>query len=128
MPAEGGARLDEDNPRPALEYFEIKRSKITELADEVNGFEASGDGTRLVVRDRNQVLVVPANRKADSDSTDDRVTVDLSRARFLADPPALWQAAYAEAGRAMRHEYWVPDMADVDWDGVLARYRLECMS
>ena len=120
---EGGARLDEDNPRPALEYFEIKRSKITELADEVNGFDTSGDGTRLVVRDRNQVLVVPANRKADSDSADDRVAVDLSRARFLADPPALWRAAYAEAGRAMRHEYWVPDMADVDWDGVLARYR-----
>jgi tricorn protease len=120
---EGGARLDEDSPRPALEYFEIKRSKTTELADEVNGFEASGDGTRLVIRDRNQVLVVPSNRKADSDSTDDRVTVDLSRARFLASPPALWQAAYAEAGRAMRHEYWVPDMADVDWDGILAQYR-----
>jgi tricorn protease len=120
---EGGARLDEDNPRPALEYFEIKRSKITELADEVNGFEASGDGTRLVIRDRNQVLVVPANRKADSDSTDDRVTVDLSRARFLANPAALWQAAYSEAGRAMRHEYWVPDMADVDWDAVLEQYR-----
>jgi tricorn protease len=120
---EGGARLDEDNPRPALEYFEIKRSKTTELADEVNGFDASGDGTRLVVRDRNQVLVVPANRKADSDSTDDRITVDLSRARFLANPAALWQAAYSEAGRAMRHEYWVPDMADVDWDAVLAQYR-----
>src|SRR5262249_22723447 len=107
---EGGARLDEDNPRPALEYFEIKRSKTTELADEGNGFEGGGDGTRLVIRDRNQVLVVPANRKADSDSADDRVTVDLSRARFLANPPALWQAAYSEAGRAMRHEYWVPDM------------------
>jgi len=120
---EGGARLDEDNPRPALEYFEVKRSKSTELADELNGFEASGDGTRLVIRDRNQVLVVPANRKADPESTDDRVAVDLSRARFLADPAALWQAAYAEAGRAMRHEYWVPDMADVDWDAVLAQYR-----
>jgi tricorn protease len=120
---EGGARLDEDNPRPSLEYFEIKRSKTTELADELNGFEASGDGTRLVIRDRNQVLVVPATRKADSESTDDRVAVDLSRARFLADPAALWQAAYSEAGRAMRHEYWVPDMADVDWDAVLAQYR-----
>jgi tricorn protease len=120
---EGGARLDEDNPRPALEYFEMKRSKATELADEVNGFEASGDGTRLVVKDRDKLLVVPANRKADPDSTDDRVTVDLSRARFLASPPALWQAAYSEAGRAMRHEYWVPDMADVDWDAVLAQYR-----
>jgi len=119
---EGGARLDDDNPRPALEYFEIKRSKCTELADEVNWFHTSGDGTRLVVRDRGQLYVVPANRKADSDNTDDRVGVDLARARFMADPAALWRAAFAEAGRAMRHEFWIPDMADVDWDGVLAQY------
>lgn len=120
---EGGARPDDDQPRPSLEYFEIKRSKCTELADEVNWFDASADGSRLVIRDRGQLLVVPANRKADSDNTDDRVTVDLTRARFLADPVALWRAAYAEAGRAVRHEYWVPDMADVDWDGVLAQYQ-----
>src|SRR6266568_5888365 len=103
-------------------YFEIKRSKCTELADEVNWFHTSGDGTRLVVRDRGQLYVVPANRKADSDNTDDRVGVDLARARFMADPAALWRAAFAEAGRAMRHEFWIPDMADVDWDGVLAQY------
>ncbi len=119
---EGGARLDDDNPRPALECFEIKRSKCTELADEVNWFQASGDGTRLVVRDRGQLYVVPANRKTDSDNSDDRVGVDLARARFMADPAALWRAAYAEAGRAMRHEFWIPDMAEVDWDGVLAAY------
>jgi tricorn protease len=119
---ESGARLDEDQPRAALEYFELKRAKCTELADEADWFDASGDGTRLVIRDRGQLLVVPANRKADPDNTDDRISVDLSRARFLADPAALWRAAYAEAGRAMRHEFWVSDMGDVDWDGVLAQY------
>ncbi len=120
---EGGARLDEDDPRPALEYFDIKRSKCTELADEVNWFAASGDGSRLVIKDGSQLVVVPANRKADSDNSDDRISVDLSRARFLADPAALWRAAYEEAGRAMRHEFWVQDMADVDWDAALALYR-----
>jgi len=120
---EGGARPEDDEPRPALEYFDLKRSKCTELADEANWFDVSGDGTRLVLRDGHQLLIVPAGRKADPDNAEDRVTVDLSRARFLADPPALWHAAYAEAGRAMRHEFWVPDMADVDWDAALATYR-----
>ena len=120
---EGGAKLDEDHPRPSLEYFEIKRSKCMELADQVNWFDASGDGSRLVIRDGQQLTVVPANRKADPDNSEDRVSVDLARARFLADPAALWRAAYDEAGRAMRHEFWVPDMADVDWDGALAQYR-----
>ena len=120
---EGGARLDEDSPRPSLEYFDVKRSKCTELADEVNWFAASGDGSRLVIKDGKQLFVVPSNRKADPDNSEDRISVDLSRARFLADPPALWRAAYEEAGRAMRHEFWVPDMADVDWDAALAQYR-----
>jgi tricorn protease len=120
---EGGARLDDDHPRPSLEYFEIKRSKCTELADEVNWFETSGDGSRLVIRDGQQLTIVPANRKADPDNSEDRISVDLSRARFLADPATLWRAAYEEAGRAMRHEFWVPDMADVDWDGALGQYR-----
>ena len=120
---ESGASLDDDQPRPSLEHFDIKRTKCTELADEVDWFTASGDGTRLVVGDNQRVCVIPANRKADSDNPDDRVTVDLSRARFLADPAVLWRAAYAEAGRAMRHEFWIPDMADVDWDSVLEQYR-----
>lgn len=119
---EGGASLADDNPRPALEYFEIKRARCTELVAEVSSFAVSGDGSSLAVRDRRQVFVVPANRKADSDG-DDKVNVDLSRARFLAEPAELWRAAYAEAGRAMRHEFWVPDMADVDWDAVLEQYR-----
>ncbi len=120
---EGGARLDEDSPRPSLEYFDVKRSKCTELADQVNWFAASGDGSRLVIKDGQQLLVVPSNRKADPENSEDRISVDLSRARFLADPPALWRAAYEEAGRAMRHEFWVSDMADVDWDAALTQYR-----
>ncbi|HET7013667.1 MAG TPA: S41 family peptidase [Streptosporangiaceae bacterium] len=120
---EGGASPDDESPRAALDHFDIKRAKCTELVDEADEFAVSGDGTRLVVRDRHQVFVVPANRKADSDSTDDRVSVDLSRARFLADPAALWHAAYAQAGQIIRHEFWVPDLADVAWDDVLDQYR-----
>ena len=41
----------------------------------------------------------------------------------MLDPPAMWRQAYAEAGRIMRHDFWVPDMADVDWDAVQDEYR-----
>ncbi len=49
--------------------------------------------------------------------------MDLSRARFMADPVAQWRHAYAEAGRYLRHDFWSPDMCGVDWDGVLDDYR-----
>ena len=39
-----------------------------------------------MIRDGSELRVVPADRKVDNGSSDDAVTVDLSRARYLADP------------------------------------------
>ena len=119
----GGAQPAEDAPRPVLERFDFARREPCELAGEVDWFEASGDGTRLVTSDRGKLTVIAAERDADHDDPDDKVEIDRSRARFLLDPPAMWRQAYAEAGRIMRHDFWVPDMADVDWDAVLDEYR-----
>jgi tricorn protease len=119
----GGAQPADDAPRPALERFDFARREVCELAGEVDWFEASGDGTRLVTSDHGKLTVIPAERKADDDNPDDKIEIDRSRARFLLDPPAMWRQAYAEAGRIVRHDFWVPDMADVDWDAVQDEYR-----
>jgi len=120
---EGGAKLGDAAPRPSLEHFDLEAQRCTELAGELDWFEASGDGSVLVVSDHGKLSVVPADRKPDPDNPADRVTVDKSRARYLGDPAALWHNAYNEAGRYIRHEFWVPDLAEVDWDGVLESYR-----
>ena len=112
-----------DGPRATLERFDLARRKCAELVDELDWFTVSGDGSRVVVGDGDDVRVLPSERKQDGDDADDDLTVDLSRARFLADPAALWRHAYDEAGRLMRRDFWVPDMAGVDWDAVLAQYR-----
>jgi tricorn protease len=119
----GGAAPDDDAPRPSLERFDFAKRSVTELASEADWFEASGDGTKLVIGDRGKLALVPADRKADPDEDDDKIEIERTRARFSADPSALWQQAYAEAFRIMRHDYWVADMADVDWDGIREEYR-----
>ena len=119
---ESAASLDDDAPRPALERYDLRKREVTELAAELDSFTVSGDGTRLIVRDRDEVRVMPSESKEDDQSSDEVVTVDLSRARFQADPAALWRHAYAEAGRIMRRDFWVPDMSGVDWDGVQEEY------
>ena len=119
----GGARPDDDAPRPRLERFGFARRDVCELAGEMDWFEASGDGTRLVTSDHGTLTVIPAERKAGDDNPDDKIEIDRSRARFLLDPPAMWRQAFAEAGRIMRHDFWVPDMADVDWDAAQDEYR-----
>jgi tricorn protease len=118
---EGGADLDDDRPRPALERFDLRKREVTEIASEIDWFDVSGDGTRLVVSDNGELQVMPASGKHDDASQ--TVTVDKSRARFQADPAALWHHAYAEAGRIMRRDFWTPDMSGVDWDGAAQEYR-----
>ena len=118
---EGGADPDDDWPRPALQRFDLRKREVKELAGALSWFRVSGDGTRLVVRDHDELRVLPSARK--HDDTGETVSVDVSRARFAADPAALWRHAYGEAGRFLRRDYWTPGMSGVDWDGVLGEYR-----
>ena len=119
----GGAEPTDDAPRPVLERFDFGRREAAGLRDDVDWFEASKDGTRLVVSDHGSLTVIPGARKAGNDDPDDKVGIDASRARFMADPAALWRQAYAEAFRVMRHDFWVADMAGVDWDAIQDEYR-----
>ncbi|HEY1734491.1 MAG TPA: PDZ domain-containing protein, partial [Acidimicrobiales bacterium] len=120
---EGIADPDDAHPRPALERFDVRKRESSVLGGEVSWFAVSGDGARLVIGDRGDVRVVPSDRKADNGSSDDVVNVDLARARFQANPAALWRHAYAEFGRLLRRDFWTPTMSDVDWDGTLDEYR-----
>ena len=120
---EGGADLDAASPRPALERFDLTMRRCEELVDELDWFEVSGDGTRLVVRDQSDLRVLPSRRKVDADDSDAGVSVDLSRLRVMVDPAEHWRQALDEVGRMVRHDFWVADMAGVDWDAILNAYR-----
>jgi tricorn protease len=110
-----------------LERFDLERRRCAEIVGELDWFEVSGDGSRLVVSDHGELRVIGSEPKDDdsgeSGESGDRATIDLSRARYMADPVTLWRHAYDEAGRIMRHDFWVPDMAGVDWAAILDGYR-----
>jgi tricorn protease len=120
---DGVADPDEHRPRPALERFDLRKRESSVLVSEVSWVEVTGDGSRLLIGDGSDVRVVPSDRKADNGSSEDVITVDLTRARYLADPVSLWAHAFEEAGRIVSRDYWTPGMSEVDWDGVLADYR-----
>ena len=117
------AKLTDPAPRPALERFDFAKRTLVVLCPAVDSFEPSGDGTRVVVRDEDKLLVLPADREVKDDDDPDRVTVDLDRIRHQIDRPAEWQQMYDEAARLMRDHFWRPDMGGLDWDRVVARYR-----
>ncbi|KDQ67794.1 S41 family peptidase [Streptomyces sp. NTK 937] len=106
--------------RPTLEYFNIAKTRRTELVAHLDWFAVSGDRTRLVVMDDGELRAVPSDEPGDGDST---VFLDLRRILHDVDPAAEWRQAYDEAGRIVRSYFWEPDMCGIDWAGVLDQYR-----
>ncbi len=116
--------VDGDDDKTTLQRYDFTKRKLEDLADDVDGVWVTGDGERLVVRDRSRLRVQSVDHKSDSsDDSADEVRVDLSRVRVQVDPAAEWHQSFDEAGRLMRDHFWRSDMNGVDWPGVLARYR-----
>jgi tricorn protease len=119
-------RLGDDTPRPALERFDLASQRTEVLVDAVDRFAPTGDGTRLVIVDKEALRVIPADRKVapeEAEKSDAVVDVDLGRVRVTVTPGDEWRQMYDEAGRLMRDHYFRPDMRGIDWAGVLDRYR-----
>jgi tricorn protease len=118
---DGAADPGGRGPRASLERFSLRKREVTVVAGELDWFAVSGDGSRLVVRDGDELRVLSSGGKPDDKN--DETTVDLSRARLIADPGALWRHAFEEVGRLVRRDFWRADLSGVDWDVALARYR-----
>ncbi|MGE3663097.1 MAG: PDZ domain-containing protein [Pseudonocardia sp.] len=126
----GDGRVEGERPeRPVLLRYDLVRRKLDVIADAADAYDVSGDGTRLVVRDGYALRVLRTDRSGSSAPTDsaegpgDEFEIDTSRISVTVDPGAEWRQMFDEAGRLMRDQFWVEDMAGVEWAGELARYR-----
>ncbi|HEX8768035.1 MAG TPA: S41 family peptidase, partial [Jatrophihabitans sp.] len=118
----GESRNPDDDIRPSLQRWDFGKRMRVELAARVDDFAVSGDGAKLVVRDATALNLVPADRKP-AEESGDIVPIDLDRIRLTVDPPAEWRQMVDETARLMRDHFWIADMADVDWDAQVAKYR-----
>ena len=115
-------RLGEEPPRATLEHLDLVTGKKQVLVDAVDAVYVSGDGLRLVVRDKDALRVVPASEKVEKDDDPRVIEVDLDRLRPRSTPAAEWTQMYHEAWRLMRDNFWREDMGGVDWAAARDRY------
>jgi tricorn protease len=123
--------LGEDRAEPfgeaakgRLERLDFATGRVETLVKEADGVQASSDGLTLVVRTSTTLRVQPADRpQKPEDDRDGSFDIDLERVRITVDPAEEWVQMYEEAARLMRHHFWMEDMAGLDWDAVVARYR-----
>ncbi len=126
-PVAGG--LGETEPpaadtRPSLQRWDFGKRTQLELSPHLDDVRASRDGTRLVVRDRDKLRLVPADRAPAEGNPEDALEIDLARIRLTVDPPAEWAQMLDETGRLMREQYWDEGFGGIDWDAAVDKYRL----
>ncbi len=84
---EGRAHLGAKPGRASLVRFDMETGRELHLVDSLDGFEVSGDGRTVVVRDANMLRALPADHRPDTagpngEAPTDVVDIDLSRLRL----------------------------------------------
>ncbi len=97
-----------DDPKPVV------------LADGVSSFELSGDGKKLLLRQRDALYVVEAKAQKPGDLQDARV--DLTGWTFSMDVRQDFRQLYTDALRMERDYFYDPAMHGVDWEAVTAKF------
>ncbi len=114
-------------PQGKLEAYDLAANKVEPVADGVGAVTVSADGKVLGIMGAKTLRVVPIAWKGgekNGPETPGRESglVDLDRVRIEVTPSDEWRQMAVEAWRLQREHFWQPDMASVNWSGVLKRY------
>ena len=114
--------VEGEEPNSQVERFGFDHRKVDVIVQRADGFGVSGDGKHLVVRVKDDLLVVPADHSVEDDDPA-RISVDLGRLRRKVSPRDEFRQMFDENARLMRDHYWRADMDGNDWHAITERYR-----
>ncbi|HEY8460951.1 MAG TPA: S41 family peptidase [Blastocatellia bacterium] len=103
---------------PSLRVYSIKDRKETTLADGINGYALSADGTKLLVRQSSGFTLMDANPQGD------KTKKPVSTANLFVDrvPSEEWAQIFGEVWRRYRDFFYVPNMHGYDWEALRKQY------
>ena len=110
------ANPDDLSGQPALEYYNFDRNENEVLAEDVDAFAVSGDGSTIVLLADGELRLLSIA------SADRDFAVDLRRITHTVSPADEWRQAYREAARVVRDQYWDPNMCGLDWAELTNQY------
>ncbi len=109
----------ESYPDTDLVLFSFKDRKETTLAEKIQGFDVSEDGSKVIVRDESGFKLFDAKPEGKGSPK------TISTANLMVDrvPHEEWVEMYNEVGRRYRDFFYVENMHGYDWTALLAQYR-----
>jgi tricorn protease len=102
--------------------IDSKKPEIETFLDDVQSFELSGDGKKLLVRRERDLLVLDGGAKAPAAPELAKKVLPIGDWRFRLDPRDEWRQMFTEAWRLERDYFYDRQMHGVDWNAVRARY------
>ena len=113
----------------ALEAYHFESHKQERLVEGISDFAATANGKTLLYRAGERLRVLKAGEKppqlegeAASKPGRESGWLDLDRIKVSVEPAAEWRQMFGEAWRLQREQYWLADMAGVDWQRAYDRY------
>ncbi len=108
----------EENKRPLM-FYDLKEREEKTIIDDVNGFELSADGKKLLVRKDRRMAIINVAEKQEMKKP--LRTAELS---MIVDPRQEWEQVFTDAWRLFRDYFYVKDMHGVDWNAVRTQYHV----
>lgn len=110
------------DPKQSLMALTIEREEpeAVQLAGEVESYELSADGEKLLLRQKDALYVRPADAEPSEELAEHRVP--LEGWSFPIDPREEWHQMFVEAWRLFRDYFYDPGMHGLDWPAMLAKY------
>lgn len=119
--------LGEAPANASLEVYDLLELKLATFEEGITNFKIAADGKTMIYRAARRLRAVLASSepgKLPSGREVGRATgwINLDRVRCSVQPDDEWRQMLTEAWRLQRDQYWVPDLAKIDWRAIHARY------
>jgi len=103
----------------ALKMTNKKNNEVVSIATPINSFVLSGDGKKILIRDKSGIAVLSADgTKPDIKKN----SVDLTKWAFTIDPAEDWKQMFKDAWRMERDYFYDKNMHGIDWQAVYNQY------
>lgn len=94
-------------------------NKPKTLATGISSFALSGDGKKILLRNRSGIFVMESSS---SKMDTDKDKLETNNWAFSIDPVEDWKQMFMDAWRMERDYFYDPEMHGLDWDAVYERY------
>ena len=108
--------------KTALQKWDTKSRKAETIAPDVDGYEVSFDGKKLLTRVKESWSVGAAGKKGEGKPGEGDGRLKLDSVQVRVDPRAEWPQIWDEVWRINRDYFYDPGMHGRDWKAVKAKY------